>query len=192
MASSNQPSSPLPAIERSDAYFRLRQQIEEFYYDEAELIDNRHFEAWLSLLHEDLRYFMPMRRNVKFGEHAEHENTRIDEGISWFNEDKWTLGKRVEQILTGIHYAEEPLSRTTHIVTNVQVQSASPSVEAAADIKTSCRFMVYLNRVDTETYTFVGKRYDRLVNEGQGWQVIHREIILDQNVLMAKNMTTFF
>ncbi|MCA2011557.1 3-phenylpropionate/cinnamic acid dioxygenase subunit beta [Pararhodobacter sp. CCB-MM2] len=181
-----------PKLRRDPAYFALRAEIEEFFYDEAECLDTRRFEEWLGMLHEDLRYFMPMRHNVKFGQHDERENSREDYGISWFNEDKWTVSKRVEQILTGVHYAEEPLSRTTHMITNVQVQTALPSVEAADEITTSCRFLTYLNRVEYETYFFVGKRYDRLKKVGGEWKVLHRRIILDQNVLQAKNLSTFF
>ncbi len=92
----------------------LKAEVETFLHQEAELLDSRRFEAWLDLLADDLVYFMPQRRNVRFGDHAEAENTRQGEGISWFDEDRWTLTKRVEQILTGVHYAEEPLSRTTH------------------------------------------------------------------------------
>lgn len=179
-------------ISRDAAYFQLRGEIEEFFYDEAELIDGRQFERWLELLHDDLVYFMPMRRNVAFGQHAEHENTLEDEGISWFNEDKWTVTKRVEQILTGVHFAEEPLSRTSHLITNIQVRRAEPDAHNATRVETSCRFLVYLNRVEYETYFFVGKRYDTLVRDNAGWKVLRREIILDQNVLMAKNLSTFF
>lgn len=181
-----------PRILRDDAYYTLRREIEEFYYDEAECIDTRRFTEWLDMLHEDLRYFMPMRHNVKFGQHAERENTREDEGISWFNEDKWTVTKRVEQILTGVHYAEEPLSRTTHMITNVQVLQALPDAASAQEVHTSCRFHTYLNRVEYETYNFVGKRYDRLVRVDGDWKVRHRKILLDQNVLQAKNLSTFF
>lgn len=181
-----------PKITRDDAYFNLRRQVEEFYYDEAECIDNRRFTEWLDMLHEDLRYFMPMRHNVKFGMHEEREDSREDEGISWFNEDKWTVTKRVEQILTGVHYAEEPLSRTTHMLTNIQVVEALPDAASAQDITTSCRFHTYLNRVEYETFHFIGKRYDRLVRVGDEWKVRHRRIILDQNVLQAKNLSTFF
>ncbi len=95
---------------------------------EADLLDQRMFREWLDLLADDLVYFMPIRRNVKFGQHAEKENTRQGEGISWFDEDKWTLGKRVEQILTGVHYAEEPLSRVTHMVSNVRLLEVAPSL----------------------------------------------------------------
>ena len=182
----------MSAPERSEAYLRLCQDVALFFYEEAELIDERKFEDWLDCLHDDVTYFMPMRRNVKFGQHDARENTRIDHGISWFNEDKWTLTKRVEQILTGVHYAEEPLSRVSHLITNVCVTGADPSFEAPETVSTSCRFLVYLNRVENETYTFVGKRYDKLLRAGAGWKITYREIVLDQNVLQAKNLTTFF
>ncbi|MBV1868089.1 MAG: 3-phenylpropionate/cinnamic acid dioxygenase subunit beta [Marinosulfonomonas sp.] len=179
-------------ITRDDAYFRLRQEVEEFYYDEAAMLDERRFDEWLDCLHDDILYFMPMRFNVKFGQHAERENTTADEGMSWFNEDKWTLRKRVEQILTGVHYAEEPLSRVSHLITNIQVKEASPSAADATEIKTSCRFFVYQNRVEHETYNYVGRRYDTLSRENGQFQVIRREIILEQNILLAKALTTFF
>ena len=187
----DQPLEPAP-LARDDAYFRLRREIEEFLYLEADLLDDRRFDAWLDCFDEDLAYFMPMRRNVKFGQHATRENTRYEDGISWFNEDKWTLGKRVEQILTGVHYAEEPLSRVCHMVTNVRVVDALPSAADAREVTARCKFMVYQNRVEYETYTFVGSRIDRLRRAGDGWKVFRREIILDQNVLLAKNLSTFF
>lgn len=179
-------------LARDDAYFRLQRDVEQFFYEEAELLDERRFEAWLDCFHEDVQYFMPMRHNVKFGSHAARENTKLEEGISWFNEDKWTLTKRVEQILTGVHYAEEPLSRVSHLITNVMIKQASPDAASPNTVKTSCRFLVYLNRVEYESYTFVGKRYDTLVRDGERWLVRYREILLDQNVLLAKNLTTFF
>ncbi|MCI0846661.1 MAG: 3-phenylpropionate dioxygenase, partial [Chloroflexi bacterium] len=60
----------------------LKYEIEEFLYEEAELLDERHFEEWLELLTDDIRYFMPMRRNVKFGE-LDREFTREGQDINW-------------------------------------------------------------------------------------------------------------
>ncbi len=131
-----------PPARRELAWFELKQEIEEFLYHEADLLDQRRFKEWLELLAEDLVYFMPIRRNVKFGQHAERENTRQGESISWFDEDKWTLTKRVEQILTGVHYAEEPLSRVTHMVSNVRLLDVSPSAADAQDVTVGCRFLV--------------------------------------------------
>lgn len=181
-----------PALLRDEAYFRLRGEVEEFLYDEALMLDERRFDEWLDLMHDDIVYFMPMRHNVKFGMHEDREDTRIDEGISWFNEDKWTLQKRIEQILTGVHYAEEPLSRVSHLITNVQIRAATPSAAAATEIDASCRFYVYQNRVEHEHYSFVGRRYDTLVRVDGALRLRRRRILLDQNVLLAKCLTAFF
>jgi 3-phenylpropionate/cinnamic acid dioxygenase small subunit len=180
------------AIERSAAYYRLKSDVEDFYYHEADLLDNRRFRDWLDLLAGDISYFMPIRRNVKFGQQAARENTRRGEGISWFDEDKWTLTKRVDQILTGVHYAEEPLSRITHMVSNVQIKGVRPDVDAAHELDVTSRFLVYQNRVEYETYTFVGRRHDTLRLTEAGWKIACREILLEQNILLAKNLTTFF
>jgi 3-phenylpropionate/cinnamic acid dioxygenase small subunit len=180
------------ALPRTDAYYRLKADMEDFLYAEADLLDNRQFRDWLNLLADDMTYFMPIRRNVKFGQHAQRENTVQGSGISWFDEDKWTLTKRVDQILTGVHYAEEPLSRVTHMVSNVQVLGATPSLEAPQEVEVRCRFLVYQNRIEYETYTFVGKRTDLIRKTSDGWKIARREILLDQNVLLAKNLSTFF
>src|SRR5579862_160902 len=91
----------------------LTQEVAEFLYAEAELLDERRYDDWLALLAEDIRYWMPMRRNVKYGDVTGREFTREGEDISWFDEGKDTLTRRVRQIQTGIHWAEEPRSRIT-------------------------------------------------------------------------------
>ena len=169
----------------------LVRQIEEFLYHEAELLDERRFEEWLDLFTDDVRYWMPMRRNVKFGEEA-REFTREGQDIAWFDEGKDTLTRRVRQIQTGIHWAEEPVSRISHLVSNVQLVEATPSVTEPREATTRCRFLIYRNRVETETDILVGKREDLLRRAGTGWQIAHRKILLDQNVLLSKNLTFFF
>jgi 3-phenylpropionate/cinnamic acid dioxygenase small subunit len=179
-------------LKRDLHYYELKAQIEDFLYDEAEMLDERRFSEWLDVLADDLVYVMPIRRNVKYGEHAAHENTRGGRDICWFDEDKWTLSKRVEQLQTGIHWAEEPLSRVCHIVTNVQLVEARPSVVDVREAVVRSRFLIYQNRVETETYFLVGKRTDVLRKDGELWKIARREIILDQNVLLSKNLTVFF
>jgi len=169
----------------------LKDEIEQFLYQEAELLDERQFEDWLDLLTEDIRYWMPMRRNVKFGE-LDREFTREGQDISWFDEGKDTLVRRVNQILTGVHWAEEPLSRICHSVSNVQILKATPSVSQATKVNVKCRFMIYRNRVQTETDFLVGKREEVLRSVDGQWKIAQRKIILDQNVLLAKNLTFFF
>ena len=169
----------------------LAQDVAEFLYREAEILDERRYEEWLALLADDIRYWMPMRRNVKFGE-GEREFTREGTDIAWFDEGKDTLTRRVRQMQTGIHWAEEPQSRIAHLVSNVQVAEASPSVGDPDEVIVKCRFFIYRNRVETETDLLVGKREDTLRRVGEDWQIARRTIILDQNVLLSKNLTFFF
>ncbi len=179
-------------LPRDRRYFELRGEIEEFLYDEAELLDSRRFEAWLDTLADDLVYFMPMMFNVKFGQHAAREKTRIEKDMSWFNEGKWTLTKRVEQILTGVHWAEEPLSRVSRMVSNVQIAGLATNPAGEEEASVTSRFLIYQNRCEHEQYIFVGKRDDVVRRTPAGWKLARREITIYQNVLLAKNLTVFF
>ena len=164
----------------------LRQEVEDFLYREAELLDERRYEEWLDLLTDDVHYFMPLRRNVPADE-PEREFTRPGLDVNWFDEGKDTLTRRVKQIRTGVHWAEQPPSRLCHMVANVQVVSAT-----AAEVEVKSRFLVYRNRVETETDVLVGKREDLLRRANGGFRIARRKIVLDQSVLLAKNLTFFF
>lgn len=179
-------------LARDARYWETKREIEEFLYDEANLLDERRFQEWLATLADDLRYFMPMEFNVKFGEHARRELTTREKEMSWFNESKWTLGKRAEQILTGVHWAEEPLSRVCRLVTNVQLQAMQTNEAGELEVDVTSRFLIYQNRCEYEQYFFVGDRIDRVRRSGEGWKLAQREIRIHQNVLLAKNLTIFF
>lgn len=163
----------------------LRHAVEQFFAMEAELLDNRRFEDWLELLDDDLHYWMPLVRNRAFGE-WEGELTAAGADLNWFDEGKFELEQRVKQIMTGLHWAEEPISRTSHLISNLQVE------EDADGITAKCRFLLHRSRNETETDTFVGKRHDRLKRVPGGFKIVERQIFLDQNVLLAKNLTVFF
>ena len=181
----------MTTTESSIAHLLLKEEIQDFLYEEAEALDERNFEDWLDMLADDIRYWMPMRRNVKANELG-REFTREGQHINWFDEGKETLERRVMQIRTGVHWAEEPLSRICHFVTNVQLLNATPSASDPTEVSVKCRFLIYRNRVQTETDFLIGKREDTLRKVNGSWKVAERKIILDQNVLLAKNLTFFF
>ena len=163
----------------------LRLEIEDFLWAEADLLDEHQYEEWLELFTDDVHYWMPMRRNVPADE-MEREFTRDGLDVNWFDEGKDTLTRRVKQIRTGVHWAEQPPSRICHMVTNIQIADATPD-----DVTVRSRFLLYRNRVETETDFLVGKREDRLRRVGGEWKIARRKIILDQSVLLAKNLTFF-
>ena len=169
----------------------LKEEIEELLYREAELLDERRFEDWLDLFTEDARYWMPMRRNVP-AEEPEREFTREGVDVNWFDEGKDTLTRRVKQIRTGVHWAEQPPSRICHMVSNVQLLGPPPDGLSPAEVAVKSRFLIYRNRVETETDLLVGKREDLLRRVDGAWRIARRKIILDQSVLLVKNLTFFF
>jgi 3-phenylpropionate/cinnamic acid dioxygenase small subunit len=181
-----------PRIARDARYYDTKREIEEFLYDEANLLDERRFTEWLATLAEDLRYFMPMEYNVKSGEHAARELTKREAQMSWFNEGKWSLGKRAEQIQTGVHWAEEPLSRVCRLVSNVQLTAINTNAGGETEVDATSRFLIYQNRCEYEQYFFVGDRFDRMRQTADGWKLAAREIRIHQNVLLAKNLSIFF
>jgi len=178
----------MTAADRDRALERLllEAEIERFFSTEAELLDERRFDAWLDLLHDDIHYWMPIARNVRFNQ-PEREYTREGAEANWFDEGKETLKKRVLQIQGGDHWAEEPRSRTTHMVASVRVDCVEGS-----DITTKCRFIVAAFRLEHDVDLFVGKRVDVLRREGGALKLLRRTIYLDQSVLLSRNLTTFF
>lgn len=166
-------------------------RVEAFFREEADILDERRYQDWLDLLTDDVAYVAPLAWNVSGRSRGDAEFTREGLDAMWFDEGKETLTQRVKQIGTGIHWAEEPVSRTSHIITNVRVLYAANS-EAGCQIHTSCRFLLYRNRLEDEVDIYVGKRKDTLLAVGQSLRIRRREVYLDQNVLLAKNFTTFF
>lgn len=164
----------------------LTAEVADFLYQEADLLDDRRYTEWLDFLAEDYQYSVPLRMNVQYDNVAEREQTRAGTDICWFDEGKPTARLRVAQLATGQHWAEEPVSRVTHLVGNVRLESAT-----LPEVDVSCRFVVYRNRVADETDFLVGRRKDRLRTTGDGWQVCRRTLLLDQAVLLAKNLSVF-
>jgi 3-phenylpropionate/cinnamic acid dioxygenase small subunit len=78
------------------------------------------------------------------------------------------------------------------MVSNPQILHVRPSVLEPIEVTVKCRFLIYRNRVETETDILVGKREDVLRRVNGQWKLRQRKIVLDQNVLLAKNLTFFF
>jgi 3-phenylpropionate/cinnamic acid dioxygenase small subunit len=168
----------------------LRLEIEDFLYFEADLLDQRHFDRWVGLLADDLQYRMPIVRNVAAASIAQ-EYLSEPGSVAWFDEGKETIAVRVEQIKTGVHWAEEPLSRTTHLITNVRILSATPSPENAQEVEVACKFIVYRHRNSDTEDTLIGRRVDRLRRAGENWSIFMRTVYINQTVLLANSLSFF-
>ena len=172
--------------ENAVAKLLLLNEVTDFLYREADLLDERRYDEWLGLLADDYEYSVPLRMNVHYDDATEREDTKAGAEICWFDEGKATAELRVAQLATGQHWAEEPVSRVSHMVTNVRLESSE-----LPEVDVSCRFIVYRNRVADETDFLVGRRRDRLRKTADGWRVARRQLLLDQSVLLAKNLSIF-
>jgi 3-phenylpropionate/cinnamic acid dioxygenase small subunit len=165
----------------------LQQEVQDFLYREARYLDERRLTEWLDFFAEDVHYFMPIRRNIKFGD-WELEFSDPEREISYFDEGKDILEGRVRQINTGVHWAEEPVSRFEHLITNVEITRAEGD-----EVDVNSKFFVYQNRLADEVQLFCGRRYDLLRRDSETtFKIVKRKILLAQNVLLPKVINTFF
>ena len=98
------------------------------------------------------------------------------------------LQARIARLDTGMAWAEDPPSRTRHLITNIEVEDG----DTAAELRVFSNYLVYRTRAETEQDFYIGRREDVLRNVDGTWKIARRTIILDQNVLLAKNVSIFF
>jgi 3-phenylpropionate/cinnamic acid dioxygenase small subunit len=177
---------------------KLIREVERFLYREARLLDDRRFHEWLHLFTDDVHYFMAGRSNrypksskaiaiLDPARYVESDVTGDDE-LAILDEDKTTLAARIARLDTGMAWAEDPPSRTRHMISNVEVERG----ETEAEIKVYSTFLVYRSRAETEEDFYVGARQDVLRRVAGAWKIARRRLVLDQAVLAAKNVSIFF
>ena len=160
---------------------------------EAGLLDDGRFTDWLDLLEEDLDYWMPTRTNRLRRQQALSVASRGE--AAYYDETKQSLAWRVRRFDSGMAWAEDPPSRTRHLVTNVAAHHVDPAQHPGFtedDLLVRSAFLVYRNRLEREENVFAGRRTDILRRRPEGLHVARREILLDQNILQSKNISTFF
>ena len=88
------------------------QQLVDFVYAEARLLDEQKFEDWLALFTDDGHYWMPLSHG---------QTDPLMQG-SLMYEDKLLLQVRVERLAGQRTYSQQPKSRSHHLL-------AQPSIE---------------------------------------------------------------
>ncbi len=176
----------------------ILREVEQFLYREARLLDNRRFAEWLELFSEDVRYWMPTRSNrypvnskaisILDASRYEEEEVSGEEELAFMEETKDTLERRVVRLGTGMAWAEDPPSRTRHLITNIEVEAG----DSPDQMRVYSNFVMYRNRSEVDQDFYVGSREDVMRRENGQLRIASRKIVLDQNVLLAKNLSNFF
>ena len=160
-------------------------EVERFYYQEANLLDDRQFEDWVALFSDDTHYFMPIRRTRSKRE-LDKEFTQPGE-MAFFDDDKRLLAGRVAKLQTGRSWAEDPPSRTRHLITNVRVVA-----DDGRELHVESNFHVYRTRLRSEEDSWIGSRRDVLRRVDGAFRIADRKIFLEQTVLLSRNLSNFF
>ncbi|MDB6059898.1 MAG: ditA2, partial [Verrucomicrobiaceae bacterium] len=96
----------------------LYNEVLEFLYEEAALLDDLNVVAWSELLAEDLLYTAPLRLTRL---NVDRIKT-IDRTMNHYEDDYLSIMARVERLKGKSAFAEDPPSRTRRLITNVRVR----------------------------------------------------------------------
>jgi 3-phenylpropionate/cinnamic acid dioxygenase small subunit len=112
-------------------YAEFEADARQFLNREALLLDSGDLEGWLGILAPDISYRVPVR-TTRYGR-PEDEFSPI---AAHFDEDMFTLTMRVKRLGTRYAWAEDPPSRSRHLVSNIIVTGVSdwPEFEVASSL----------------------------------------------------------
>jgi p-cumate 2,3-dioxygenase beta subunit len=154
----------------SQQHVLLRQQVEEFLYTEAALLDTWALDDWLLLFDEDAKYEVPCN-DAPDGDPA-RDLMLIDDNYA-------RLASRVTRLDSRRAHREYPHSRTNHQVFNVRVQDVS-----AEELSVTTSFTVWRFR-GRRTSCYVGKYRYRLRRSDDGFRIAVKRAELDMTDLRS-------
>lgn len=149
-------------------YAALKDEVERFLYDEAELLDTWRLHEWLQLFTASARYLIPAT------DLPDGDPTR---DLFLVQDDRFLLEQRVNSLLTRAAHAEYPHSRTRRLITNIRV-----SEEPDGRVHAAANFGVFRVRNGTLD-TYVGCYRHVLVRDGDDLRFAVRKTVLDLDAL---------
>lgn len=154
-----------------------REQVEDFLYQEAALLDAWRLDEWLALLTEDAVYRVPSN---------DRPDSDPKQALFMIADDIRRIRARVARLKDPQAHAEFPPSRTRRLVSNVRVIENKKS-----ELKVEANFVVHRFRRGDDARQYVGRyRYAlRMVNGGL--RIASREAILDPMELGSLGTVSF-
>ena len=171
-------------------------RIEQFYYREARLLDERQYMQWLELLTQDISYTIPSRfiatpdpsqRGTEAFHATDNELERSGADCAPLREDNiFNLAIRADRAFKVNAWAENPPARTRRFISNVEVLTVDQGFQ------TFNNFMLMYSRHSTVNHTYTGQRRDTLREVDSELRIASREIILDWSVITTPTLGLFF
>ncbi|MDB5671746.1 MAG: ditA2 [Alphaproteobacteria bacterium] len=176
----SKPAAPERVPIGSPVYNRIL----EAYYDEAEILDELRYNEWIEWLAKDLRYTVPQRLTRLLADH----DKSIDRSVMHYDENYGTMCARARRLRGNSAFAEDPPSRTRRLITNVRVQLT----ETEGEYRVLNYMLLTRSRFEqTRMHVLSGERRDRIRDVGGRFELVEREVIIDQSVLGMPNLAIF-
>jgi ethylbenzene dioxygenase beta subunit len=161
----------------------LIQEVVDFLYHEADLMDEGKWREWLQLMTDDVLYLMPVRVTEERGKGAGFTTQ-----MTHFHEDRQTLELRVRRMETDFAWAEDPPSRTRHFVTNIRVFPT----ERPNEIRVRSNVLLYRTRGDVPSADLLSAVREDILRKVDGqWRLARRTVYLDHSVVTTPNLAIF-
>ena len=163
---------------------KRHQAAHQWLVDEAYLLDAQAYEQWLDLLTEDIHYLMPVRVTTALGSGFD-----TSPGMAHFDEDKYSLSRRVARFLTEHAWTEDPPSRLRHHLSNVRTFATAEEDHLVVDSAT----LLFRNRGDVRESALISAGREDLLRRAPsgGWQLARRTIMVDESVMRMQNLAIF-
>jgi 3-phenylpropionate/cinnamic acid dioxygenase small subunit len=183
-------------ISPNNISLQLVHDIQQFYFREARLLDERQYQQWLSLLTEDVVYRVPAR-HTPFLDTAKRETEAlldiaqdISSGMEppWRDDNFLTLSIRVMRSFKMNSWTDNPPARTTRLVSNIEINTG----DAEDVLLTRSNVLIAYSRYGMDNHTYTGRRQDTLRHTSAGWKICRREVLLDWNVITGPSVGLFF
>ncbi|MEX0427729.1 3-phenylpropionate/cinnamic acid dioxygenase subunit beta [Nocardioides sp. DS6] len=151
--------------------------------EESYILDQQRYDDWLALLAEDIHYYMPVKVTTALG--AGYDTAP---GMAHFDENKYSLSRRVARFATEHAWTEDPPSRLRHFITNVRTFATRNDDELIVDSAE----LLFRSRGDIREPALISAgRVDLLRRSESGWLLARRHISVDESVLRTQNLAIF-
>lgn len=156
----------------------MHREVEAFLVDEAQLLDEWRLEEWLELVTDDVVYQVPVRTNKEVTDGT--RVTGVQTNAFHMDENRQSLQLRVDRIGTGFAWAEEPPTRTRHVIGNVRVHAR----RGRAEVAVRSNVLLYHTRWDRPEYHVLScERHDVLRRVDGRLRLARRLAVLDNTVI---------
>lgn len=146
----------------------LRAEIAEMIENEARLLDDRDFEAWLALFDQDCRYWVPVSL----------EQRTPGDGVAHFNDDKQLMAARTHRLLNPRAFGAEPSPRTAHVVSGVRIEAVGDDGTVVASSSQLVLEYRRRDRFEADSRVFGGRVTHRLRPTPDGWRIAEKRVDL--------------